>query len=823
MSAQMDLFARGGLNDEGGEIDKQSGNRVPVGGTKKGVRDDISANVSEGEFVFPEDVTRYIGLEKLMSMRQKAKMGLQKMEDMGQMGNGDEATLPDDMPFDMADLIVVGGRGEPMEFANGGFVPAKNYHDGGGVEHSHPKLPDYEAYMNSVQVVAREYRNAEGESISITFINGTPTIPIPTGFALYVAGEEEEKSPVAEIVEKVNDKNGEDEFDKVTVKPIDYNSMTPEQFHDRMKYESSTAYKFEKGFGLAVASLAPLGGILMTASMRQHDRRMETTMRELIKNAPTQALKKEYTESLNTFLKQNGLKSKEEANLFGRAMDKLIVDTGFTLQQGKTAGAAVANNVKEGTTAGTTPAVQPLDQSSTYRDMRAQTSAVSPATQTDAVLGSNVDLSDMIAKGSQRPNAFENKENEYAVAKGPGFNPTEPENTSILNQSETGGNRAGVVMPNSTLEQPTKPLLSGYGDYEKELFSSFAQTPATVDAGLLGSGSNPNEAYSGFDAYTSTTPDYDGPPSSDATYIAPHTFGDFSPIETQTQKSLGFADRTTGALPAASISKALPDNTPDNKLVSDRTVPKFSDEKKDAAKTPVTRVSRKKKIAQDNASIVSIQDSALKLQAPRNQRKIRAAISNAKKSGFTGSTIGGIAIGKISGQNGSPEGVLQNSETGKVVKLQELEDYRGTEGTQRGKMTVFSDANDVRFVKDILGRRTTLDGEKYTGPGITKGKSEPKKPPKATANQVTKNGVRYNKRDSKGNPPKVPADPEGNTGGFTSLIDMFDGGGPGESAKQEIARGGGDGSYSMYRGGLLSKKNKIKKNKPKNKRGLATR
>ena len=61
MEQQMELFRRGGLNDEGGEIDEVSGNEVPVGGTKKGVRDDISAMVSEGEFVFPEDVVRYIG------------------------------------------------------------------------------------------------------------------------------------------------------------------------------------------------------------------------------------------------------------------------------------------------------------------------------------------------------------------------------------------------------------------------------------------------------------------------------------------------------------------------------------------------------------------------------------------------------------------------------------------------------------------------------------------------------------------------------------------------------------------------------------------
>ena len=38
-------------------------------------------------------------------MRQKeAKAGLQKMEDMGQMGNCDEATMPDNLPFDINDL-----------------------------------------------------------------------------------------------------------------------------------------------------------------------------------------------------------------------------------------------------------------------------------------------------------------------------------------------------------------------------------------------------------------------------------------------------------------------------------------------------------------------------------------------------------------------------------------------------------------------------------------------------------------------------------------------------------------------------------------------
>ena len=99
----------GGLYDEGGTVDEESGNDVPVGSTKKEVRDDIPAMLSEGEFVLPADVVRYHGLEKIMQLRDEAKFGLQKMEAMGQMGNADEATLPDDVPFGMDDLLIVVG------------------------------------------------------------------------------------------------------------------------------------------------------------------------------------------------------------------------------------------------------------------------------------------------------------------------------------------------------------------------------------------------------------------------------------------------------------------------------------------------------------------------------------------------------------------------------------------------------------------------------------------------------------------------------------------------------------------------------------------
>ncbi len=111
------LLKEGGMMQEGGTVDPVSGNDVPTGAMQEEVRDDIPAQLSEGEFVFPADVVRYIGLERLMMMRQAAKKGLGKMEDMGQMSNAEEATEEDTGEFEsQIDEIIgeLGGR-EPEE------------------------------------------------------------------------------------------------------------------------------------------------------------------------------------------------------------------------------------------------------------------------------------------------------------------------------------------------------------------------------------------------------------------------------------------------------------------------------------------------------------------------------------------------------------------------------------------------------------------------------------------------------------------------------------------------------------------------------------
>jgi len=170
MKKQMEMFEDGGLKQEGGTIDPVSGNDVPPGSTQEEVRDDIPAQLSEGEFVFPADVVRYIGLEKLMQLRQEAKQGLKQMEEMGQMGNSEEATMPDDLPFDETDLDIEDEEeynNDTQEMNQGGMIRV------GGMEMPRP-------------IIAGQ-QMAEGGVVkaqSGTFVNpGTGVTTIPSQFA----------------------------------------------------------------------------------------------------------------------------------------------------------------------------------------------------------------------------------------------------------------------------------------------------------------------------------------------------------------------------------------------------------------------------------------------------------------------------------------------------------------------------------------------------------------------------------------------------------------------------------------------------------------
>ena len=86
MNNQMKMFAVGGLTDDGMSRDPVSGNEIPSGSLAEEVRDDIPAQLSEGEYVVPADVVRFFGVKYFEDLRAEAKMGLANMEANGRIG-----------------------------------------------------------------------------------------------------------------------------------------------------------------------------------------------------------------------------------------------------------------------------------------------------------------------------------------------------------------------------------------------------------------------------------------------------------------------------------------------------------------------------------------------------------------------------------------------------------------------------------------------------------------------------------------------------------------------------------------------------------------
>jgi hypothetical protein len=188
-------YAEGGFLDDGASVDPISGNEVPTGSLKEEVRDDVSTQLSEGEFVVPADVVRFIGLDKLMKMREQAKTGLARMEEEGQIGGSPamEEPLPsemdsvDDDDLEMDALIdgLDGGdfEGSIQRFAEGGSV-----------------RPSYETYtgrkFNENTVVEwTKYVNAAGDVRMIKTVKGQPLTEVPEGY--YVDGSEPTEGSVS--------------------------------------------------------------------------------------------------------------------------------------------------------------------------------------------------------------------------------------------------------------------------------------------------------------------------------------------------------------------------------------------------------------------------------------------------------------------------------------------------------------------------------------------------------------------------------------------------------------------------------------------------
>ena len=106
------------------EIDPVSGNEIPPGVGPEQVRDDVEANLSEGEYIVPADVVKYFGVAHFEKLRDKAKAGMLQLDEGGRIGGE-----PSEEVLEMDEGGLVPGKSDfnPMDYKTGfsiGNAPA---------------------------------------------------------------------------------------------------------------------------------------------------------------------------------------------------------------------------------------------------------------------------------------------------------------------------------------------------------------------------------------------------------------------------------------------------------------------------------------------------------------------------------------------------------------------------------------------------------------------------------------------------------------------------------------------------------------------------
>ena len=277
-SDQMDAMFKSSRTDE---IDPVSGNEVPTGSLPEEVRDDIPAQLSEGEYVVPADVVRYFGVKFFEDIRSQAKQGFQELEQGGRIG-GDPVGMEmgdDELPFDISELQMV-DDGEPEQpmMNEGGYV--SGYDEGGDV--TQMKVPDFlQGYNSNVNNNApdeyKTYVNAEGLTMSIRFVNGKPVSPIPTGYTL-------QGSAVEEAAPVVSSGGSDDNTRASDVEPEPEKPWSKASLDEYEKAMDQRDSLLMKGLTAGAGLISPVLGFAARQSMHTKNWNMMKGLEEKLKD-----------------------------------------------------------------------------------------------------------------------------------------------------------------------------------------------------------------------------------------------------------------------------------------------------------------------------------------------------------------------------------------------------------------------------------------------------------------------------------------------------------------------------------------------------------
>lgn len=285
------------------EKDPVSGNDVPPGSLPEEVRDDIPAQLSEGEYVVPADVVRYYGVKFFEDLRMQAKMGFEEMDAQGRIGgepmNGMEVVEPeDDLPFDLEDLEVI----EVIEMDEGGDVARRGMITTGSPDDPLGALGlgseglGLGATASSVEM--RKYVNEDGNVLMVMFINGDPVTPIPEGYFLeesdvvesgetVTSGGTVAQAPAAQPVYADDDDDGPD------VEPpeaINYEELTLDELSSMVDDQASPK---GNAAALAFGAINPIMGVAIKLALKDQNRRIGNELKRRLESTTLTAQERE--------------------------------------------------------------------------------------------------------------------------------------------------------------------------------------------------------------------------------------------------------------------------------------------------------------------------------------------------------------------------------------------------------------------------------------------------------------------------------------------------------------------------------------------------
>ena len=314
-------YALGGLAED---VDPVSGNEVPVGSMPEEVRDDIPAQLSEGEYVVPADVVRFFGVKFFEDIRAEAKQGFSQMESNGRVG-GEPIGMEmggDELPFDVSELQMIDDDEPEQPMMNrGGYI--SGYAPGGLVDTG--DLPLTSENYNVQGMEQRQYVNAEGNTITIMFFNGMPMSVIPAGYT-DVAEVKEQKAP-----KEATKDNNNDDPDMPAPKAINYKTLTVSELREQVKNQQSAT---PNGLAAILSLVAPPVGIAMKFAISNQSKQLQKELERRLETGDIDGSDKTEYASMLAAVKENkgslinkikGLFTDEEADLEGKVADPSAV------------------------------------------------------------------------------------------------------------------------------------------------------------------------------------------------------------------------------------------------------------------------------------------------------------------------------------------------------------------------------------------------------------------------------------------------------------------------------------------------------------------